>query len=72
MINRIDNFNYNFSSIFKVIIMIFSGLILTESRLDEITFPDMQLARLRPGFGDTVRVKMCKLCESARVEFQFF
>lgn len=55
----------------KLIIMIFPGLTPIESRVDEITFPDIVLSTLRPGFRDTVRVKMCKLYESARVQFQF-
>lgn len=33
--------------------MIFIGLILTESRLDEITFPNMLLASLMPRFRDS-------------------
>lgn len=45
----------------KLVIMIFTGLIPTESRLDEIAFPKMLLSSLRPGFRDMVRVKMCKL-----------
>lgn len=55
----------------KLIIMIFPGLTLIESRLDEITFLDILLSGLRPGFRDTVRMKMCKLYEGARVQFQF-
>lgn len=55
----------------KLIIMIFPGLTPVKSRLDEITFPDILLSSLRHGFTNTVRVKMCKLYEGARVEFQF-
>lgn len=51
--------------------MIFPGLMPIESRLNEITFLDILLSSLRPGFRDTARVKMCKLYEGARAEFQF-
>lgn len=32
--------------------MIFTGLILAESRLEEMPFPNLLLASLRPGFRD--------------------
>lgn len=68
MINRIDNFSFIFE---KWEVNYDFRRVDTESRLDEIIFPHMLLASLRPGFRATVRLKTCKLYESARVEFQF-